>query len=107
MVIPAHKSAVASSPVAKVLEEIAAATSSASLAESAFSAGDMTVAQQWHDNADRRCTTILGTICQLTDAEADAVEPPFTEVENRLSRLRRFFAIPRKESHRSAPLGPN
>jgi hypothetical protein len=52
------------------------------------------VAQQWHDNADGRCTTILGRIRQLTDAEADALEPAFTEVENRLSRLRHFFLVP-------------
>jgi hypothetical protein len=78
-----------------VLKEIAAAACSASLAESAFSTGDMTTAQRWHDDADRQCTTILGTICQLTTAEADAVEPAFTEVENRLSRLRRFLVTPR------------
>jgi hypothetical protein len=77
--------------VANVLEEIAVAASSASVAESALSAGDMTAAQQAHDNADRRRTTILGRIRQLTDAEAAAVEPAFTEVENRLSRLLRFF----------------
>jgi hypothetical protein len=52
---------------------------------------DVTSAQHRHDIADRQGTTILGTICQLTDAQAGAVEPAFTKVENRSSRLRRFF----------------
>jgi hypothetical protein len=71
--------------------EIALAASSAGRAESAGSQGEFCRAQHLYTEAERRLTSILGAICKLTDSEAGAIEPAFSEVENRLARLRGFF----------------
>jgi hypothetical protein len=71
-----------------VAAEVAAAHLSANRAESAYADGDFATAEALHEEAERRHTKILRAICELTDAEADAVEPAFSELEKRLFRLR-------------------
>ena len=74
--------------LANILAEIASADASATHAERAYSVGDVFAARQLHDDAERRLMTTLPIIGNLTDAEADAIEPAFTEAEHRLSRVR-------------------
>jgi hypothetical protein len=62
-------------------------------AESTYAQGDLSGAQEIYDDAERRLTTMLRQICGLTDSEADDIEPVFSEVEIRLSRLRSFFSV--------------
>ena len=71
-----------------VLSDIAIAVSNVSGAESAFAAADFGTAEALHLRAEQHLIAILEEIFDLTDAGAVAVEPFFTECEERLIRLR-------------------
>jgi hypothetical protein len=74
--------------VADISHDIAAAASCAASAEAAYYGDDLRGAQQWFRAADRRLAGVLATICRLTEAQADGLEPSVSAVDQRLLRLR-------------------
>ena len=76
------------SEIEAVLSDIATAVSYVSGAESAFAVGDFGTAGALHLQGEQFLTAILQKICSLANAEADSVEPLFTEFEERLIGLR-------------------
>jgi hypothetical protein len=75
------------SPLVKlVLEGIAQAFRLAIEADEAYGRGDVS-AGPLQTAAENAHHDLLGDICELSEEQADAVEPAFTELETRLSRL--------------------
>ena len=67
-------------PPPNIRLEIAAALLTAGRAESAYAEGNSREAQTLCDETERRVRTTLGHICELTEGEADAIEPAFSEL---------------------------
>jgi hypothetical protein len=72
--------------VMAVLDGIAEALRMTCEAERAYRTGDDRAAGL-HAAADRAHRNLLRSICELSEIEADHVEPSFTELETRLLRL--------------------
>ena len=70
-----------------LLSEIADAIELVSMAESAYFRGDV-AADTLQIQAEQRFATILARVAILSEAEADFVEPLFTELEERLIPVR-------------------
>jgi len=81
------------SRVAEVLAQIALAAEIAAEAERAYPRSEEG-AGQLHAAAELAHRGILRSICTLTEAEADSVEPAFSEFENVLLRLSSKSAHP-------------
>lgn len=74
-----------------VMESIGEAMHLVRDAERAYRAGDDR-AGRLHAAAESAHRDLLRTICELSDDEADAIEPAFTDFETHLLRLPRLAA---------------
>ena len=74
-------------PVLDIQAAIRAANTHVQNAEGAFIAGDLRRAESLHHQAQLSCIAILRWICESRDDEVMAVEPAFTEFEERLLKL--------------------
>ena len=75
-----------SSNVNRILKNIAEASGLAGRSEEAYRAGDRH-AERLRTGAESAHRELLLEICGLSEAEADFVEPAFTDLETRLLRL--------------------
>jgi hypothetical protein len=80
--------------LAAVRAQIASALKVIQNAEKALAAGEIRSAKLLHDSADESCTDIVRQITNLSDEDADALEPVFTRFEEHLIRVRIFVLPP-------------
>jgi hypothetical protein len=67
--------------------EIRAAVKLVENGEGALAIGDIATAALLHQRADCSCASIIRDLCHSADAEAEFLEPAFTELETKLLRL--------------------
>jgi hypothetical protein len=79
--------------VSAILEGIADALHLVAEAETAYRMGDHRAGES-HAAADSAHCALLESICELSEEDADLVEPPFTEFETRLLRLPMISGTP-------------
>ncbi len=75
--------------IAGVQQRIAEASTLVERAEAAYHSADGT-AEPVRAAAEKAHLALLESLCRLTESEADAVEPAFTEFESGLLRLSLF-----------------
>lgn len=73
--------------IASVRKQTAEAKTLAGVAATEYTAGNKARAAEFHLSAERACAEILTAIVDLTEGEADMVEPVFTALEEQLFAL--------------------